>query len=138
MNNPNPDWNHLPIEGRRVRHVELYGNGKDCEVTIHVANPDRSISFMMCDPHLEMDWQGEVQTLIDNRGSDAHLGIWYTPLRNMIVTLAGIDYTGEETEWNEERDDLESGRSDSVGWTIHHARLRFEPEQTPHDPADRG
>ena len=78
-------WKKLPIEDSIVDEVRVFGNGKDCEVTIKTKEPKRVVQFMMRDPNLEIDLQGRIKTVIFSDGDEMCLGTRYLPLENVNI-----------------------------------------------------
>ena len=118
----------LPLEGSTFKQLTVYGNAKDCEMTISTEDPDFEVQFLMRDPDVQLDIQGRVKSSIFERGDDPYLGVEYVPLEKLKLQKCVVDYEeeeGDEYGWQEIVEWIRQGRKDPIGWMIDGARLEI-------------
>ena len=120
------EWKRLPIEGSIVEEIKVFGNGKDCEVTVTIQEPARVVQFTMRDPNLEIALQGRIKTVIFNEGHDSYLGTRYIPLEKAQLEVCAVEFPGDAQEWDMALSDFEKGHSDFIGWMIYNAKLQIK------------
>lgn len=117
----------IPIEGSVLEEIEIYGNSKDCTVTIKTENPDRETQFEVRDPELHIDLHVKVNTVIFNKENDNCLGVRYLPIEDTKLEICEIDYPSTESEWLEELEHFQRGQKHILGWMINYANLQLTP-----------
>ncbi len=117
----------IPIEGSVLKEIKIYGNAKDCDVTVKTKNPDREVYLEMRDPELQIELQGKFKTAIFDEGEDKYIGIRYLPLEDTKLEIFEIDYPSTDAGWQECLEHFQNGQRDFLDWGIDYANLKLTP-----------
>ena len=123
--NREKNWKKIPVENLTLKELTISGNGKDCKLTISTKNPEKIVAFEMRDPALHVELEGKMTTESFNEG-DMDLGVRYTPAEDLKITLAEIDFPGDDEEWLESLARFEEGMSNFIYWMIRDVRVTLE------------
>jgi len=123
-------WQALPVQGRRLERLVLHGNGKDCTLTVVVADDEADLVIPMRDPRIEVSVTGRLQMRSFNR-DDSDLGMRYEPQEPMQITTAELEWPAEVGDWQEALDRRHRGSPDWIGYTISWVRLTLDSEGLP-------
>ncbi len=119
---------NLPIEGELLKEIVIYGNAKDCEITIKTKNSDREIQFLMRDPKVQIDARGKIRSIIFEDGGDPYLGVKYLPLENLKLLTCVVEFHDDhDDQWQEVLQYFQDGVKHPVGWMIDSASIKLIP-----------
>jgi len=115
----------LRLEGRPVKEVVVFGNGKDSELILTADDDAPVYRITVRDPKVSVDIDGKVLTEVFNDGHDPYLGIRYLPREPLVFEVCRIEGPGKRPDLRRSLEKVNGRGEIEPAWMIARATIRL-------------